>query len=113
MTVNFNDRQFKSLNNSGNGEVSNDTTFHYRQNENIISASYQGGRILQGQLIGKVFPDNHLEFVYQHINLEKEIMTGKCTSYPEFNDSGKIILREFWQWTCKDKTEGQSTLIEI
>ena len=57
--------------------------------------------------------ENHLEFVYQHINKEKELMTGNCKSYPEYTSSGKIRLKEMWQWTCKDKSRGQSILIEI
>ncbi len=111
--INLNNKKFKSLKNSANGEVSGETTFHYSQHEEIISAAYEGGSILQGQLIGKIFPDNHLEFVYQHINTTKEMMTGHCTSYPELNADGKIILKEFWQWTCNDHSKGQSTLIEM
>ena len=113
MKINLNNKSFKSIDNSKNGEVSEDTIFHYRQNDNIISATYQGGNVLLGYIIGKIFIDNHLEFSYQHINTEKEIMTGICKSYPELNENGKIIIKEFWQWTCKDKSKGQSTIIEI
>ena len=31
--INYNDRQFKSVRNSPNGDVSGDTTFHYHQEE--------------------------------------------------------------------------------
>lgn len=111
--MDLNNKYFKSVGNSDNGEVSADTLFHYKQNDEIITASYQGGNILLGQLIGKMFPDKHLEFSYQHINTDKEIMTGFCKSYPEINEEGKIVFKEFWQWTCKDHSQGQSIIVEI
>ena len=40
-------------------------------------------------------------------------MTGICKSYPEYTKEGKIRLKEFWNWTCKDNSCGQSTLIEV
>lgn len=112
MNINLNNKKFTSQSNSSNGEVSNDTIFNYHQQEEMIWAEYSGGQILKGNLIGKII-DNHLEFVYQHININQEIMTGKCKSYPEANSSGEIILKEFWQWTCRDQSKGNSILIEI
>jgi uncharacterized protein (AIM24 family) len=94
MAINLDNKQFKTLNNSDNGEVSDETVFHYRQEGDIIFAAYRGGNIVQGQLIGKIVLANHLEFVYQHINTDKELMTGKCKSYPELDKSGKIILKD-------------------
>jgi hypothetical protein len=113
MGLNLNGKIFKALVNAPNGEVSGETTFHYKQNGEIISATYQGGSITQGQLIGKIFEDDHLEFAYQHINVDMEIMTGNCKSYPRINENGKIIFEEIWQWTCKDYSKGQSEIIEI
>ena len=111
--MNLHQKQFRSLQNSDNGEVSGDTLFLYQQNGNIISATYQGGSILQGHLLGKMFDDHHLEFVYHHLNTDMELMTGQCSSYPGLNEQGKIILREFWQWTCKDQSKGESVIMEV
>jgi hypothetical protein len=113
MKIDLDNRKFKVQSNTDNGEVSVDTIFHYSQNENIISANYQGGDIVKGSLIGKVVDNKYLDFVYQHINVNGEIMTGVCQSYPDILDSGKMILKEFWQWTCKDNSKGESIIIEI
>ncbi|WP_024769198.1 hypothetical protein [Aquimarina macrocephali] len=112
MKIDLNNKKFKTQSNTNNGEVSDETIFRYSQNENIIWANYDGGQIIKGNLIGKLVND-HLEFVYQHINKEYELMTGKCKSYPEYIEDGKIKLNEFWQWTCKDCSSGKSTIIEI
>lgn len=81
--------------------------------EIFFFADYHGGEILKGQLIGKIIDSEYLEFVYQHLNSDKEIMTGKCKSYPELNEQGKLILNEYWRWTCQDNSTGTSTIIEI
>ena len=112
MNINLNNKKFKSEFNSNNGEVSDQTIFSYHQENNIIWAQYSGGEILRGTIIGKIV-ENSLEFVYQHINKEQELMTGKCITYPEQTKSGKVRLKETWQWTCKDYSSGTSTLIEI
>ncbi len=112
MNVNLNDRKFTPAYNSINGEVSEETIFHYHQEGNVIWAEYSGGQIIKGTLIGKVI-DDHIEFVYQHMNENHEIMTGKCRSYPELIENGKIKLKEFWEWTSGDKSSGESIIIEI
>jgi len=112
MTINLNNKKFKSEFNSKNGEVSDQTIFSYNQKDNIIWAEYGGGQIIKGSIIGKII-DNHIEFVYQHTNKENELMTGNCKSYPEYTENGKIRLKEIWKWTCKDNSSGKSTLIEI
>lgn len=113
MKIDVNNRNFRTQSNSGNGEVSEDTTFQYKQSNDIISADYYGGDIIKGNLIGKVIDNKYLDFAYHHININGEIMTGLCQSYPDILDTGKMVLREYWQWTCKDKSKGESILIEI
>ncbi len=112
MTIDLHNKKFKTEFNSENGEVNTQTIFSYYQEENIVWDTYFGGQIIKGSLVGKIV-DNHLEFVYQHINTDGEIMTGKCTSYPETTKENKLRLKEFWQWTCKDNSKGESVLIEI
>ncbi len=112
MKVDLNNKKFKTQSNTNNGEVSDETIFRYYQNENIIWANYDGGQIIKGHLVGK-WVNDHLEFVYHHINKEHELMTGKCKSYIEYVEGEKIKLNEFWQWTCNDFSAGESTIIEI
>lgn len=112
MAIDLNNRKFKSEFNFKNGEVSGQTIFSYNQMDNIIWAEYSGRAILKGNIIGKIV-ENHLEFVYQHINKENDLMTGKCIIKPEQTKNGKLRLKETWQWTCKDNSSGKSILIEI
>lgn len=111
--VNYDSRIFKSVANSETGEVSSETTFYYHQKNDLVWANYEGGEIVFGQLIAKVFADNLLEMCYQHLNKQGELMTGKCVSKPEIMENGKIRLHEKWQWTTGDFSDGESIIEEI
>lgn len=112
MSFNLNGRKFKSLHNSSNGEVGDDTIFHYRQEGKLIWAEYQGGQIQKGFLVGQMLGDQ-LEFTYQHVNVDFEAMTGKCQSTVSLTVEGKFQLNERWQWTSGDLSEGASILVEL
>lgn len=113
MTMNYNDRLFKAVSNSENGEVDQSTIFHYRQTDDLVWATYQGGQVRFGTLVAKVLPDASLEMRYSHVNLDGEMMTGECRSIPELLNDGRIKLNEKWQWTCGDCSAGESTVEEL
>jgi len=111
--INLDKKIFKALSNSENGEVSEDTVFYYSQKDNIISAEYNGGEIVKGNLIGKQLEDGRFDFVYHHINTDGELKIGKCLSSARLLENSKIKLIEEWQWLSDDFSSGTSELIEI
>ena len=111
--INLNKKTFKALSNSENGEVNDDTVFYYSQKENIISAEYNGGEIIKGNLIGKQLENGEFDFVYHHVNQDGQLKIGKCISTAILQDNGKIKLFEKWQWLSDDMSYGTSELIEI
>jgi hypothetical protein len=112
-TFNYNNRAFRSIANTPNGEVSGDTIFHYQQQGDIVSATYSGGSIVHGSLLAKVDDEGCLDMRYQHINQRGELMTGKCRSTPSRLPDGRIRLDEDWQWTSGDLSTGTSAIEEV
>lgn len=112
MKINYNNRIFKPVSSSANGEVTNETHFLYKQTKNIITATYKGGLIEIGQLLGKVDEFGNIEMCYHQINNKGEFMTGKCSSRPEILENGKLRLLETWEWTSGDFSKGTSILEE-
>jgi hypothetical protein len=110
--MNYNNKIFKSISTSKNGVVTSDTVFRYKQIDNILTSEYSGGNIKFGHLIGVVDTDGSIEMRYHQVNLNGDLMTGKCKSIPELLPNGKIRLHETWQWTSGDKTEGSSIIEE-
>ena len=111
--INYNDKLFRVVTNTSNAEVNPETVFHYQQNGFLVSATYSGGSILFGHLIGLADADGIMDLRYHHVNDSGELMTGICISKPEVLDNGKIRLHEHWRWTCGDESEGQSIVEEV
>jgi hypothetical protein len=111
--INYNNKKFKPIRNSANGETSTETIFHYHQVGNILSSEYCGGKIKYGHLIGLVDELGNIEMRYHQVNEKNELMTGICKSTPELSKNGKIILHESWQWTSGDRSKGTSIIEEI
>lgn len=112
MDINLHQRRFVALSNTENGEVSGDTLFQYFQEGAVVWAEYAGGMVRKGFLVGKVVGEG-IEFTYQHLNTEDELVTGKCHSKPILMEDGRVRLQEQWQWTCRDYSKGESVLVEV
>lgn len=111
--INYNNKKFKPVQSSENGEVSEETIFVYKQKGNVLTCAYQGGQIQQGHLIGLVDEHGKIEMRYHQLNTAGKLMTGRCTSTPELLENGKIRLHETWAWTSGDLSEGESILEEL
>lgn len=112
MRINYNNRTFRPIQNSENGETSIETIFWYKQIDNVLTSEYSGGKIKYGHLIGLVDDNGNIEMSYHQINEKGELMTGICKSEPEILENGKIRLYESWEWTSGDKSKGQSIIEE-
>jgi hypothetical protein len=111
--MNYHNKKFKAVANTDNGETSEETIFEYQQSGNILTATYSGGAIVKGHLIGLVDAAGHIDMRYHQVNQAGLLMTGKCYSTPEIMDNGKIRLHEIWEWTSGDCSKGNSIIEEI
>lgn len=110
--IDYNDKIFKPIENTENGETSNETVFLYKQVGNILTSEYSGGKIKKGHLIGIVDKNSNIDMRYHQVNEKNEIMTGICKSKPEILENGKIRLHENWEWTSGDNSKGKSIIEE-
>lgn len=110
--INYNNKSFRPVSNSENGETSSETIFHYKQVGNVLTSTYSGGQIIMGHLIGLVDDQGNIDMRYHQVNEKGELMTGRCASTPEEMANGKIRLHETWEWTSGDKSTGESVIEE-
>ena len=113
MKINYYNRKFTGVTNSPNGQVSGDTIFHYQQHNNILTASYSGGSIQQGYMLGVVNEDNSLDFTYHHLDEHQVLKSGHCHSTPVLLEDGRIRLHEKWSWTFPASGDGNSIVEEV
>ena len=111
--IDYNNKLFRSIENTDNGEVSGDTIFHYWQEGKVVWATYKGGNITFGNLIASVDRNGNLDMRYQHVSENGDLKTGKCKSNPEILEDGRIRLHESWEWTSGDQSKGKSVIEEI
>ena len=110
MKINYNNKKFRSVQNTQNAETSEETIFEYKQNGNILTSEYSGGKIQKGHVLGLVDDNGAIEMRYHQVNDNGQLMTGICFSKPEILENGKILLHETWQWTSGDKSKGKSII---
>lgn len=110
--INYRARRFRPVDKTENSETSAETIFLYQQQGQVVTATYAGGAILSGHLIGLVDGDGVIEMRYHHANTSLELQTGVCRSTPEVLPDGRLRLHEAWQWTSGDRSAGQSVIEE-
>ncbi len=111
--MNYNNKKFKPLSVSENGEVSDEVIFEYKQEGHILTCAYSGGSIENGHLIGIVDEEGRIDMRYHQVISDGSLQTGICHSSPELLEDGRIRLHEKWRWTSGDLSEGSSTIEEV
>lgn len=112
-SIDYDGRRFRSVENSASGEVGPETVFAYKQDGDVVSATYEGGDVRSGVLIATADDGGNLDARYAHVNAAGGLMTGECRSTPEVLPDGRIRLHEEWRWTSGDGSSGRSVVEEI
>lgn len=108
---NLNNKTFSLHQNSENGKVDSNTIFRYQQEEDLVTAEYDGGTIRYGKIIAKLDRDK-LEMLYQCMTIDGELKAGKATAQIRVDENDKIHLHLNWQWLGDSAKKGISEYIE-
>jgi hypothetical protein len=111
MEINFNNRTFSLVKNSGDGKANGQTVFKYSQKGNLVTADYYGGSIVYGKIIA-VMKYKHLHMQYQCLTTDNELVAGNAVAMISRAHNNKIKLKLYWQWMGKKKGSGISEYIE-
>lgn len=96
---------------SGGGVATTDTIFDYSEQEDIVTASYQGGTIRLGFLVGTRAGDS-LDFRYAQLHTDGSTATGHCVTRLELLADGRVRLNESWAWDSRPGS-GNSVAEEV
>ena len=110
--INFDNKKFKLLENSKNGEADSETIFEYTQKEDVVTANYHGGAIRTGNIIARL-EGRHLNMIYQCLTVDNELKSGKATADITFTENNKMKLLLHWEWLQTSGHNGKSEYIEI
>ena len=113
MPLKLDNKKFQLLGNSDHGSVSEDTTFHYRQQNDIVTAMHKGGGVLGGQILATWRSTEQLEMRYHYIMHNHSLKAEKAIALVKENDDGLIELHLDWKWLGDNIELGNSVYIEI
>jgi hypothetical protein len=113
MKHNYDQRFFRTVSNAPGGETGAETVFHYRQEGEVVWATYKGGEVVFGTLLATADEEGRLDMRYQQLNRRGEWRMGRCLSVPEVLADGRYRLHESWQWLTGDRSSGTSIIEEF
>lgn len=97
---------------SAESALSAESEFAFRQRGRMFSASYRGGAILDGYLIGRLQPSWRLEFRYVQADAQGNLDAGVSTGVLSRSTDGRLQLIEDFHWITRPQS-GQNVLEEI
>jgi len=104
-------RKFVALEPTDGGEVGPGTVFEYHEENGDIWASYSGGTVVRGFLVG-TRDGNLLNFRYSQLSQDRETSSGRCESEITTAVDGRLRLNETWSWETRPGS-GVSVVEEV
>lgn len=108
----LNNRRFAVANNT-HGLSGSGTVFHYLVEGDVITGTYQGGRIHLGQQVGRVTGADSIELLYQCLTTQGELLAGWSRGTVGMDDVGRTTLDFEWGWLSGATGGGKSSYIEL
>lgn len=110
---NLNNKIFKGIENYDDGDFNQDTIFHYRQDNNIVWATFQAGGTKFGTIVGYIDEQNYIRMTWQYLSTTNEFISGKTISRVEILKDGRYRLHESWTTNLQEPVSGTSVIEEI
>jgi hypothetical protein len=104
-------RRFRAVEDVEGGDVGPATVFDYSEADGVIQASYSGGNVIRGFLVGTRDGDE-LDFRYAQLRADGTTAGGHCHSVIGREPDGRLRLDETWQWES-EPGHGTSAVEEI
>ena len=111
--IDLNNRLFRGTVNYFDGDATADTLFHYRQKNDIVWGTYEGGNVAFGVFVSLVTADGRLNMMWQYISKDGRFAQGTCISTPERLPDGRYRLNETWKTAGVGGQSGTSVVEEV
>ena len=103
--------QMNAVQTAPNGVINRDTIFRFTQERDTVWASYAGGRIVRGFLVG-VVQDTRLTFHYCQSETGGTLNSGHSRCELQYNADGLVQIIEHFEWASRAGT-GMNIIQEI
>jgi len=97
MTPSLDGKKMNAVETAPNGVVNQETIFHFKESEGVITAEYAGGQVKHGYLVGKII-EGKLAFQYTQLHEDGEMDGGHSVCDIETLADGRVRLVEHFVW---------------
>lgn len=113
--LDFNNKIFvcTAYTSKNNVDVTTETTFYYKQFGKIVRATYSGGNIVKGVLIGMVNEQGILEVSFNHLSTDSQFHGGTCTFIPEKRMDTGYLIHGLWILAEENTIKNELILEEL
>jgi|GEM_PF-308115 len=101
---------FEVVTTSPASAISRDTWFEFHERDGVVEASYTGGEIVTGRLVGRRDQDR-VSTAYTQLRVDGRLQTGTATMLVEIGTGGQVLLIEDYTWS--DGTMGRNVLRSV
>ena len=109
--VSLDGRTLRAVSNSGAGEVGDDTRLHFEQDGERLRATYAGGEVVEGHLLG-TFDGRTWDVRYVQLNAAGETATGHSVGEVTELEDGRVRVEDEWEWESREGS-GETVLVEV
>jgi hypothetical protein len=103
-------RVFEVVSSSPASAISRDTWFEFREQEGVVEASYTGGEIVSGLVVGRRQHDR-VTTAYAQMGADGRLLSGTAIMRVEPAAHGQLLLTEDYTWS--DGTTGRNVLRSV
>lgn len=104
-------RFFAVVQNSETGQVGDGTVFRFTERDDSIQATYSGGGIQHGTIVGRRTSSESARLLYQCVTGDGELRAGEAEVAISEAD-GRVALEMDWRWLTGGRESGSSRYVE-
>jgi hypothetical protein len=106
-------RTFRAMSNSAHGQSGSATEMEFTGDEDYVTATYAGGGVRLGQVLGRRTKDDALDMHYHAGSTSGEIRAGHGRATFAADSQGRMRMFIEWQWLTGDHSAGHSEWAEV
>ena len=111
MKTHLDGKVFTVADNSSAGTVDGRTRFVFTERDGSVRATYAGGDVAFGSIVGRRKSETHISLLYQCETVAGELRAGEADVALEATERGMVLSMD-WQWLTGGQERGTSAYVE-
>lgn len=113
MTLNLDGKRFTIVSNSAGDAKPGETLFQFEQSGNAVRATYSGGGVALGSMVGTISAEGLVEVLFCQVSSNGELKGGQGRMKAEIKEDGKLGFVDDWSFLINATGTGRAIWSEI